>query len=402
MKHEDSLPVLLGRGGDLIDPMDPDSALAELESSERKRYFIGLREAARDASRQVVSPDDTFSTGRGLGFGQGGVQSLATYFNLETWSDPPTVVWTENSPFLRAHRNDEDLPPTVAPVAEHVSVRVVAHARTPWGHHVRRHGTCTTRGKHFWTKKGYNLKKYREGAEHICAGIAETRAVARAVKAALMIGGEEWEDGEFDADQYEERKRQKATRNVLEAAKQEWRKLLRRFDVTPEEERAFAIAIQDLPDDMEAWGPEEYNFAHRAAEANGRSIFRTAVRKVDAGPPVDDGRAPPPESNDPATTDPEPPSERAETEASESSEPAESGAEEEPEYPPEEQRKRRALIESIRNVCKMLGEDVTRAEQYAGDKWGDGTPIPLEELDTADLAQVDRALSEELSAGGAA
>lgn len=412
MKHRDeNLPVLMARGGEILDPMDRQGAIAELNSEERKRYFVELRETARQVSREVVSLEDTFSVGEGRGMDQGGVQSLATYFNLETWSDEPTAVWTENRPFLRAHRNNEDLPPTVAPVAEHVSVRVVGHVRTPWGHHVMRSGSCSSRGKHFWhSKRGqfthYNIKKYREGAEHICAGIAETRAIARAVKAALMIGSETWKDSEFDEEKYQERKREKAEATNLEALSEAWGRKLRALEVPPEEEEAFRLAMKDLPDDEDDWRPEHYEFALSVASRKGRPIFRTARQKVRPEPPEDDGRAPPGgESNKRAGADPDEAPERAETEASESSEPAEKEEEtERQEEPPEDPalaKKKRSLLTSIEGVCKMLGEDRTRAEQYAGDKWGDGTPIPLEELSVDDLDQVDRALSAELSAGGA-
>lgn len=403
MKHRsDDLPMLRGRGGEIIDPMDRQGAIGELSSEERKRFFIELRDTARRVSKEVVSLEDTFSVGRGRGFDQGGVQSLATYFNLETWSDEPSVTWLENRPFLEAHREGTDLPPTVAPVAEHVSVRVVGHVRTPWGHHVMRAGSCSSRGKHFWHSKNgqftnYNIKKYREGAEHICAGIAETRAIARAVKAALMIGGEQWDNDDFDEAKYEERKRQKARASGREAAVQEWEKKLRALGVPPDEREAFAVAMKDLPDEEEDWSSDHFDFALQVASRKGRPIFRTALEKMDATP-VDDGQAPPPEEEE------HPESEEAEEAGFEEvdQEGPPPGPEEEKGPPPDPKvaKKKRSLIQSIEGVCKMLGEDRSRAEQYAGDKWGDGTPMKLEELSVEDLEQVDRALSEELSAGG--
>lgn len=401
MKHRESnLPEIRARGGEIIDPMNADRVLEELASPDRKRLFLELRRSAREVAREIIPKGDTFSVGRGnRAPDQGGYQALATYFNIETWPEEPEVTWTENAPFLRSHRRGEDVPPGVAPVPEHVSATIVVNAMTPWGHHIQRQGACSSRGKHFWHSSGgqltnYNLKKYRSGAEHICIGIAETRALARAVKAALMLGNEQFGDGEFDEDAYQERQDEKRKRSRRFDLQQRWNHTLSKLGVSPDQEEAFRLAADRLPDHEEDWSSEDFEYALKWAKAEGLPIFVRAEKKVfGAGdPPEEDEPDPPADPEESPEPKPEP----------EATDPPADPPEEEnePEENPAEQRQRKALTASIDGVCKALGEDRTRAETYAGDRWGDGTPIPLEELSLEDLARVDKAMSADLANSG--
>lgn len=396
MKQEsDSLPQIRGEGGEIIDPKS-EQALQELESDERTLYFMRLRETTRRKAREILDKDSTFSVGSGRrGVNQSGVQALATHFNVEAWSPPEETVvrWEENEPFLRAHRQGNDVPPGVAPVPEHVSVRRTAYARTPWGHLVSRSASCSSRGKHFWhSSGGYNTSKYHDGAEHICDGIAETRAIARAVKAALMIGGDSLEEGDLEeTEEDRRRKEEKRRRNELEAAKDEWDSRLSSLEILPDEEEAFVEVITKVPDSYEEWDAGDYRTAARIVDVKGKDIFLKCLEKVGETTPTDDGQEPPEAEEEPPEQEPDPVEEGEE--AVDDEEPVQ-------EYPPAEQKQRNTLIQSIEGTCKAMGEARVYAEEYAGRKWGGGEPIPLEELDTEDLARVDKAMSAELTNGG--
>lgn len=414
-QSDENLPQIRGEGGEIIDPQS-ERALQELESDDRTMYFMRLRETCRRKAREILDKDSTFSVGSGKrGVNQSGVQALATHFNVEAWAPPEEVVvrWEENEPFLRAHRAGNDVPPGVAPVPEHVSVQRTAYARTPWGHLVSRSATCSSRGKHFWhSSGGYNTSKYHDGAEHICAGIAETRAIARAVKAALMIGGDSLEAEDLEETEDDRRRKEEKRRQTeLLAAKQEWESRLSSMGILPDEETAFRVVIQKVPDTYDEWDAGDYRTAVRIADVKGKDIFTKCLGKYEenGGTPTDDGQEPPEateeeESDERSPADPEGVDERPETEASSVDErPEDEEAEDEdpgPEYGPEEVKRRKTFIQSIEATCRLMGESRAYAEAYAGRKWGDGTPIELEDLSTEDLARVDKAMSAEITDGG--
>lgn len=402
-----SLPEILAKGGEVIDPRDPDAALQELGSQERKQFFLRLRDTARDVARDLLTEDNTFSLGRGrVGLDQDAVQSLATYFNLRIDPDPEVdITWEENRPFLRAHREGESTPPGVAPVAEHCTATVRVHVTTPWGHSIERTGVCSSRGKHFWHRKGgqlsgYNTKKYREGAAHICAGIAETRATARAVKAALMLGGEQWSEGELEGpdDDLQERKRQQSRALELQ---QEYQRRLRAEEISLEEEDAFRVVTVKVPDEEEDWGPEHYEIALRVLDTHGRRYFKKCLRKLEE--PAGDDRPPAGERGDEDAEEGEPTDPDPET----ASEPTQEGEDEEdedltePGPSPEEEKKRHTLEQSIYGTTKLLGEPRTYAARVAGDLYPDRADdagfTDLEDLTLEELERIDQMLTEELT-----
>lgn len=412
------LPQILAEGGEIVDPRDPDSALQELGSQQRRQFFMELRETTRSVARDLLTDDNTFDVGRGkLGLDQDAVQSLATYFNLRIDPDPDVeITWEENRPFLKAHREGQKTPPGVAPVAEHCTATVRVHVVTPWGHSIERTGVCSSRGKHFWHRKGgqldgYNTKKYREGAAHICAGIAETRATARAVKAALMLGGEKWSKGEIEErdDDLQRRKREQSRALELQ---QEYQRQLQAENITPEEEDAFREVTVKVPDEEEDWTADDYQTALRALDLHGRRYFKKCVRILESRstgspPPAeaeedrDDSDAPEASSDDP---DPETASET--TQSDEEEAPEEEGEEEDEELTgeqpsPEDAKERNTLEQSIYGTTKLLGEPRTYAARVAGDLYDDRADdagfTDLDDLTLEELEQVDRHLTEELT-----
>jgi hypothetical protein len=270
----DHLPTVVGEGGEVLSPDDAVHYLARRDE-ENLRALEFLQQAIYEAQDRLLDERNTFDVDGRREPNAGGYQSLARRFRIETKPVATTVEWEPNRVYLEHGEGD--------PVPEHCRARVTVRAIAPWGHAVERQRSCSTRGEHFHYKDGgWNDGKYMD-AEHICIGIAETRAANAAVKAILGLTREEEGGDAGAAAEGKERRRRKRSEGRLQTLRARWRKKLREARITEAQERALARATPELPDEIEAWDEDAdyYEYALEMLERYGTRIFERAAQKLE-------------------------------------------------------------------------------------------------------------------------